>query len=552
MEIAFSGRTFRFWLLAADNWYEPGDFAITEEDRGIVARTNTLTYGDGSGSTSGLFEVSFARRPHGLSWRARASHAHPIKGIKVAIGALPIGPVMVPLGGEFDLNEGDPGRCFVFPGGYYPMRHVSSTRVEPASGPLPTWAAQFVLLRGGERTLYLHAREYPPRVKKLWAYRWDNALEIRLYSEADACRRSTEYAAPTWHLDEVQDWREAVDDHAAWMGSAYGVRPFSERADLQPWMRRIALVANIHGLSDDGKVCHTFDAIIQRLEQLAVLFPPQNTLVRLVAAEGRFDHNWPDNTPALALGGSEGFGRLIGAARRLGFHVMPHLNVWGASYGNPATQSLLSHQILDPEGRPVTWSFDYDQDEIAEEVFAYISPDVSEWRAVLRRRVGDIIARGVDAVYLDQVGTFVNDRRHDHFRGLRALFAELTAEFPQIQFTCERPTTEVSVALCPVHLGVSGSDNPDMVEMYRRLFGRYIRQFHLMPVGPHRGANSGPQLPAGWSRGRFLRSLERAQGADGIPTLTLTDSHIPLDHELVSRVLSWARQYHAAQVGGSI
>lgn len=182
MEIPFSGHTFRFWLLAADNWYEPGEFTITEADGGIVARANTLMYGDGSGSAPGLFEVVFTRSPNGLSWRARASHAHPIKGIKVAIGALPAGRVMVPLSGEFDLKEGEPGRCFVFPGGYYPLRHVSSTWVEPASGPLPIWAAQFVLLRARERTLCLHAREFPPRVKKLWVYRWDEALEVRLYS----------------------------------------------------------------------------------------------------------------------------------------------------------------------------------------------------------------------------------------------------------------------------------------------------------------------------------------------------------------------------------
>ena len=377
-------------------------------------------------------------------------------------------------------------------------------------------------------------------------------LHPLLTSEADACRRSTEYAAPTWHLDEMGDWREAVDDHAEWMGNAYGVRPFSERADVQPWMSDVGLVVNIHGLSDDGKVCHGFDAMTQRLEQLAALFPAQRTLVRLVAAEARFDHNWPDNAPAAALGGSEGFSRLMGAARRLGFHVMPHLNVWGASHGNPATQSLLAHQILDSEGRPVTWSFDYDQDEIAEEIFAYISPDAPEWRAGLHQRIGDIIGRGVDAIYLDQVGTFVNDRRHDHFRGLSALFAELAAGFPRVQFTCEGPTTEVSVALCPVHLGVSGSDSPDMVEMYRRLFGRHIRQFYLMPVSPNRGANSGPQLPTSWSRERFLRSLERARGADGIPTLTLTDSRIPLDQDMVTRVLSWARQHDETHRGDGV
>lgn len=441
--ITFDGYTFTFWLLTTGNVYAPAQFAITETSAGLVARTDTLTYGDGSGSTSGLLEIAFTRHTNGISWQSRASHTEPIKGIKVAINPLPLGKVMVPLGAEVDLKEGDRGRVFVYPGGYYPKRHVSSTWVEPGSGPIPIWAAQFALLRAeDDQTLYLHANEYPPRVKKLWIYRRGERQEIRLYDEADACRRATEYTAPTWHLDTVADWRDAVDDYAAWMSKAYGMRPYEERADVQPWMKTIGLVVFVHGLSHDGKILHDFAQMTQRLEELAKLFPPECTLLELVAFEDRFDHSWPDNAPSPILGGAEGFAHFFETAHRLGFHAMPHLNVWGASYGNPATERWLEHRILDPEGRPVTWSFDYDQDEIDEEIFAYISLDVPEWRAELRDKIGEAVERGFDTIYLDQVGTFVNDLRHDHFRGLRALCDELAEDLPDVQFTCEGPTTD--------------------------------------------------------------------------------------------------------------
>ena len=33
--------------------------------------------------------------------------------------------------------------------------------------------------------------------------------------------------------------------------------------------------------------------------------------------------------------------RRLWSGRYLGFHVMPHLNIWGASYGTPLTERLL-------------------------------------------------------------------------------------------------------------------------------------------------------------------------------------------------------------------
>ena len=69
---------------------------------------------------------------------------------------------------------------------------------------------------------------------------------------------------------------------------------------------------------------------------------------------------------------------------------------------------LLAYRILDAEGQPVNWTYDYDQDEIAEEIFAHILPDAPEWRAILRRKVREIVERGVDAIFLGQTGTFIS------------------------------------------------------------------------------------------------------------------------------------------------
>ena len=113
MSLPVDGYTFEFSLLTTGNRYEPAQFAISETSDGVLARTNTLTFGDGAGSTSGLFEVRFERHQGGFSWRSHAAHPEAIEGIRVAIEGLPLCLGMIPLGGpgaaEFSL--GPDARC---------------------------------------------------------------------------------------------------------------------------------------------------------------------------------------------------------------------------------------------------------------------------------------------------------------------------------------------------------------------------------------------------------------------------------------------------------
>jgi hypothetical protein len=546
MYISLGGYRLCFSLLTTKNRYEPADLVVSETTGGLVASTTTFSYGDGSGSTVGLFRVILQRRDRGISWQASAEHPEPIKGIMATVGPLPLGRVMIPPSTEVDRWEDGKGRCFVYPRGYYPRRDGSTTSVEPRSGPLPDWGAQFALFQGGSGFRYLHAHEYPPRVKKLWLYPSGDSLELVLYSEADACRRGGDYSAPSWHLDEVGDWRQAVEEYRGWMAGVFGLRPVAERADAQPWLKDMSLVVVLHGLSHYSTICHDYAAMGRRLQELATLHPPQRTLVKLLGHEGPIDRRWPDNEPAALLGGAVGFQRFMSAAHRLGYRVMPHLNVWGASYENPVTADLLAYQVRDGEGRPVSWSCDYDHDEVAEEIMAYISPDAPEWRALLGGKIRGLVdAYRIDAIFLDQVGTFVNDSRYDHFRGLQTLYRELRAAMPAVQFTGEGPNTEISTSLCPLLSGVTGASGEAGAEMYRRLLGPYVLEHgHCGSLAPEPYRGVWVALRDGWwSPERYTQQEERAARMGAIPTLNLTDQRISLEGERVRGVLARAQAW---------
>jgi len=452
--------------------------------------------------------------------------------------------VTVPLDHEFTLQEGDRGRVFVYPGGYYPLRHVSSTQVEPSAGPLPIWAVQFAMIHSQDHTLFLSAREYPPRVKKIWIYRQKDWQEIHLYTEENASERKTIYTAPEWTITRVEDWRSAVKDYARWMSDVFGMAPFDRRAHLQPWMKEIGLTVIFHGIAHDGKIGYDFKTIASTLTDLARRYPAHKTLVKITGFEGNIDRRWPTGAPAQELGGEAGFQHLIKTAHALGYHVLPHLNVWGASFENPATQELLKYQIFDQEGRPATWSFDYDQDEIAEEIFAYISPDAPQWRSVLKEKIRELIERGVDAIYLDQTGTFINDLYHNHYRGLKDLYTELYETFPSIQFTCEAPITEISASLCSVLCGIPIFSEQSLVDLYNLLFRPYMRSYgYNLPPEPYRGVWGSTPALDWWSEERYRRYYDRSTLIQGIPSLNLVDRRIKLDSDQVRYVVDYASKY---------
>lgn len=186
----------------------------------------------------------------------------------------------------------------------------------------------------------------------------------------------------------------------------------------------------------------------------------------------------------------------------------------------------------------------------AEEICAYISSDAPEWRSVLREKIRRLVVKyGMDTIFLDQLGTFMNDRRYDHFCGLRTLYAELRADLPNVQFTGESPTTEPSVSISPLLSDrTSGGGGKFVPEMYRRLLGPYVREHShsaSMPPQPYPSVweGAGWRTVDWWSKERFLEEQERAAQIGAIPSFSITDQRIDLSGELVQVVLARARTY---------
>lgn len=278
-----------------------------------------------------------------------------------------------------------------------------------------------------------------------------------------------------------------------------------------------------HELSlDPEELSEQLDQIVAQGFQVIEVFAP---------AEGLYAYSGLDTTNHYRidpeLGTMDGFRRLVRIAHSKGLAVVIFPNIGYFSVEAPDWITACT----DPESEQARWFSWADR------------PDAPEWRAILRRKVREIVERGVDAIFLDQTGTFINDLRYDHFRGLQALYAELRTDLPDVQFVCEGPTTELSASLSPLLAGAWGGDTEDLAEMYRRLFGPYVRRHShsaSIPPEPYRGVWA---VPPGtwWTEDRFVAHHEHAARTNTIPTLNLTDKRVRLDGELAVSVLDRAR-----------
>lgn len=535
---------FAFRVLTGRNVSAPARFETETTADGLVARAVDLEFGDGTQRSGGSLEARVVHGPGGsLRWQVRATAAEPIKGIKVEVDALPNGTIRSPSGRVVELNDGQVYAA-AFPAGAYPSR-VRPTSGVPA-GSLPWAPAQFLVLDTPGDTLVLRSEDFPPRAQRYWCFRQGESLTLAVYSEANAAERQREYATPMWSLDRVPDWAEAVAAHVDWMARVYGVTGLARRSDAPRWLGELCLNVTFHGDANDGKLCHSFAEMERRLGEIARFCDPRRTHVHVVGWDGRWDYTWPAFDPDPLLGGRDGFRRFVDTAHGLGYRVGPHLNVWGLGYDHPEfpkLQHFLEHQVRDSQDRPLGWAYDWDGDEVDEEIFAYISPDHEPWRRYLRGRILSFVAEyDIDVVHLDQASTYVNDRRHNHWRGVRALYQELRRELPARVALSGEATSEV-VAACYPFGGTSCMDDP---EMHRRLFGPFVRQFDYgYPPEDRRGIYPSPwrwTAPA-WSEQGFYDNLRRSEEAGLLPTLLLHDRDVRVDSKEAHAVYAAAARF---------
>ena len=153
----------------------------------------------------------------------------------------------------------------------------------------------YLLLDNARRTsvrpkrYYFQAGERAFRVEAIYehdAWRNDRRVEVPALAARARARRSRPRCTP--HMEHVEQ--------------AFALQPWESRADVQPWMRDIALVTTLHGMHYTGFIFNDYARQLEILRWMATQIPANRVLVFLSAWDGRYYWDYPNYTRADADG----------------------------------------------------------------------------------------------------------------------------------------------------------------------------------------------------------------------------------------------------------
>lgn len=360
----------------------------------------------------------------GVKFYMKTSYDEPIWIVEWKLSGLQFDEVIVPaLGGQALTSDMTPETTLSYK---YPF----------------WWNAQFVIGAIGDDGIWFRMKDPEPDMKLLRVSKGKKKeFILTLGFEARAPLSSTNIEAE-WYLDSFEDsWKYAVDAHREWLEEAFSLIPFNEHPHFPSWALDINFVLEIWGMKkDEPKPHHTFEEMIERLQEWTKIYDPDKTLLYLPGfAEHGIDSHAPDYNPSEACGGNEKFRKLVDTAHELGYKVMIHTNVLAMTFNHPLYNRFKEHQVVDVFGRKQGWAMDIDGDWLSEDYFAYINPGAKEWNELMETVIGDLIEKfKIDAVFLDQTLLAFNVSKGPNFiRGMSSHISHLQRAFPEILFAGE-------------------------------------------------------------------------------------------------------------------
>ena len=255
------------------------------------------------------------------------------------------------------------------------------------------WEAQLAIVQGKHGGLAVWAEDSTFRFKRLHYNRSGERAALAFLTEEDApFGELTTAKSVTWRINTYKgNWREPAGRYRTWMNGAFGLVPLET---VPGWLPNVRSVITIHGRAFNTGL----------LDDLAERIDPNKTV--LYVANWRaddYDVNYPDYTPMT------GFGDFVKAAQALGFRVMLHVDIYGASPANPDFDKLGPYQIhMGRTGDPAGWM--WHGDESVPYRFAFINPAAEAFRDLFVERMAGVYKElRPDALHLDVSHEIIND-----------------------------------------------------------------------------------------------------------------------------------------------
>ncbi|MDA3624924.1 hypothetical protein [Saccharopolyspora oryzae] len=505
-----------YGLDAANTWLS--------DDRTHLRADRYAWFGQQLTVDAGSVDVDVVNDGGALQWSIAARHAEPIKAVKLVLRGLPPEQLRA---GWWAPNT---GRNFA--------HGVNGQRFQ-LEYPGPDWATPWVAAGTDQAGFALSVRDPLVRRQILHVQQppYSPGPIVELVHLPLASARSTTYRVPPIRLRLGTDAQTADADltaHMSFVEGAQGLQPWETRPDVPEWMRHIALVVTLHGQHWTGYVFNTFPRMAEALRFIAQHIEPHRVLAYVPGWEGRYYYVYPQYRPGEDLGGAEGFAAFTRTARQLGVRLMPMFGGHGANVVQypPWEKSVLRNdtdRYVELLNRP-----DWDSDRVGEGDQVFLNPGEPEFRAHLVDSISATVDNfGVDAAFLDTLGFWFNEPRHDVFDGYRQLVGDLRSRHPELLLAVEGWWDALS-GLFPLSQQWYGMDRdlrkPRVLTRYARTTG------HLAEGTP------GPGSTGVHEKG-FLPRPADVFHEGHIPVVGIADTTLPNQAEEVAAICRWAAEH---------
>ena len=221
------------------------------------------------------------------------------------------------------------------------------------------------------------------------------------------------------HGDPASVWR----DYRRWMDQVWPRQP----TFTPNWVRQMPSAVYVELWTGSGTITHTFGDLVALLKKMAGAGVPKDCLLYFWGFHAPFDTAYPNYRPADELGGADGMAALVDTAHCLGYRLMPHLNYWGCDGRLPIFERFRHAQVKDRNGKPQGWRTE------GEPPIEYIRPSCQEWRDLMADVCGRLVESfPVDALFLDQLGSFPDDPGCDFDAATQAYVEQIQAACPGV------------------------------------------------------------------------------------------------------------------------
>ena len=522
--VALGALRFGFLVFTYENAYalDPERMTAERTDDGLTISCHGFTWAGGQERAPGTLTARFRQTADAVEWDTTVEMPQPVKAVTTVIRGVPRGKISSAGTPFVDFHDNEVLLGYPFSGGDL----FGPGEAGSMSTPLA------VIQRSESDFFFLSSLDDRVRAKRFYFQPGEQSYRVEAVFETEGWTEQRRVDVPRWRVGSAPSIEVAARSHMEHVRRAYDIPDWDTRADVPPWMRRIALVATLHGMHYTGYVFNDYARMREILRWIATQMPGERVLAFISAWDGRYYWDYPAYRPAARLGGDAGFRALVREAKALGVRIMP---MFGANAANRREKSFpplagAATSKIDGDRFDITW-VDWDNDHHQEGWLSYMNLGVDAWREWLRDRIAETITRyDVDAYFLDIAGGWVNNTRADMHAGMQRLVAELRAAHPHV-LACGEMHYDALLGFIPLY----HSFGQWAIRSEVQRSGRFFQ--HLSHPAPGRGSSGVHE--SGFNRwDPDTLSLREGQ----IPTLNVVDDTFTTQREAMAAVIRKAME----------